>query len=159
MIQLMVVWLFLACTASFAFAQNWTLTITGTGPQPNVTFTGGTSQPPPFIPPPTTPPPTTPPPTTPPLPQGQPGDDLPFVFPHQPNPPGLLSKYYWVGYDPTTLLSLYEANPLEANPLPQSHLYAGQVLAGETAGLSIWAPVGVLTGTIRILVNGGTFRH
>ena len=155
---LMVASLFVACMASFAFAQTWTLTITGTGPQPTVTLNGvklsGGTNPVPTPTPGGTPTPT-PTPTSPPV---EPGDDLPFVFPPQPSPPGQLGKYYWMGYDPTTLLSLYEASPLEMNPLPATHLYAGQVLAGNTKGLSIWAPVGVLTGTIRILVNGGTFR-
>ena len=112
--------------------------------------------PPPFPPisqPPTPPPPTPPPPTPPPPTPPPPEEDTPFTFPPQPpyNPSDPSARYTNIGSDPATGGPFYVATYEYSNPLPGSHLYAGQVPDLRR----LWVPKNAQPAAIRRALQTG----
>ena len=126
--------------------------------------TNSPSAPPPATPPtpPTTPPtpPTPPSPPTPPTPPpppppppSPPEDHSPFQFPPQPAFPGFNDpsvRYVTLGVDPATGGFFYGGLSVYPNPLPFSHLYAGN----RPDGMRLWVPTGAQPAAIRRVLRG-----
>jgi hypothetical protein len=81
-------------------------------------------------------------------------DNTPFPFPGQPpyNPTDPSARYTFLGNDPATGGPFYAALFEYANPLPGSHLYAGQIPDGRR----LWVPAGAQPAAIRRVLQTGT---